>query len=413
MVGVSTVALIATGPGQTVVVSQFNTSFRETLGISASALSTAYMIGTLSAALPLVLVGKASDRFGPRRVMGAIACLFGLACAAAGQVQGVVTLTLAFFALRFLGQGSLGLVSGHALALWFERRLGTMNGIKLVLTQLGMAILPGIALALIATYGWRTAYAALGLMVCVLVLPLALLVARDRPEDVGERVDGDPPVDPPGHEHDDESPELSPTGHRHVDPAFTLGEALRTGAYWIVTLSMVLNGLIGTALLFHVQPLLESAGLAVTASAPVLRTWSLTMMVCVLPAGWLADRVAPRWMIFGSLVLLAGSALLTLGASSVPLFHLAYGCFGVSQAMATAVAVPTIARYFGRAHHGAIRGSVTRLGVAGTGLGPVILGVSLDWAESFGPGLTAMACACVPLGVASMFLRRPGRRREG
>jgi len=407
MAGVSTLAMIATGPGQTVVVSQFNISFRDALGISASALSIAYMIGTLSAALPLVLVGKASDRFGPRLVMGVVAGLFGLACAAAGQVQSLITLTLAFFFLRFLGQGALGLVSGHMLALWFERRLGTANGIKLVLMQLGMAILPGVALALIDAYGWRAAYATLGLLVWVLVLPLVILVARNHPHQVGQRIDGDPLVEPPGHEHDDESPEIAPTGHRHVDPAFTLPQAVRTGAYWIVTLSLVLNGLIGTALLFHVQPLLDWRALDPTHSDAILRSWSLTMMVCVLPAGWLADRLSPRWPLALSLALLAGSTLLTLAATSVALFHAAYACFGVSQALGMAVGPPTIARYFGRAHHGAIRGSVTRLGVAGTGLGPVILGLSLDELGGFAPGLAAMAFACVPLAAAALLLRRP------
>src|SRR5690606_7566649 len=36
---------------------------------------------------------------------------------------------VAFFLLRFLGQGSLSMVSGHAVAMWFHARLGRMEGI--------------------------------------------------------------------------------------------------------------------------------------------------------------------------------------------------------------------------------------------------------------------------------------------
>jgi len=411
MLGVATAAFIATGPGQTVVVSQFNTSFREELELSASALGASYMIGTIAAALPLVLVGKASDRFGPRLIMGVVAAMFGLACAAVGLVQGVVGLTVAFLLLRFLGQGALGLVSGHQLALWFERRLGTANGLKLMGAQVGFAILPAVALGLIESIGWRLAYAALGLLVAAMVLPLVLLVARNHPEEVGQRIDGDPLVDPPGHEHDDESEEFDPSGHRHIDPAFTLKDALRTWSFWTVALTIALNGLIGTALIFHAQPLLEARGADPAASAAVLRTWSLTMMVAIFPAGWLADRLPARVLLPGSLVLLAASSLLPRAPGGVPVMHGAMAAFGLSQSIAVGAGTPTIARYFGRAHHGAIRAAATLLAVIGTGLGPVMLGVSLDVFASFEPGLLGFAAMCAPPALAGLALRRPAARR--
>ena len=69
--------------------------------------------------------------------------------------------------------------------------------------------------------------------------------------------------------------------------------------------------------------------------------------------------------------------------------------------------MPTIAHYFGRKHHGAIRGFTTFLGVAGTGLGPVVLGVSLDHSGSFTIGLLACAGLAVALAGASLTLKRP------
>lgn len=407
MVGVATLLLIATAPGQTVVVSQFNNAISEDLGLSASALSTAYMVGTMSAALPLVFVGKLSDRFGPRVMAGVVALLFGLACALIGFATEAVTLTIGFFLLRFLGQGSLGLVSGHALALWFERRLGTMNGIKLTLTQVGFAAIPALALWLVQSVGWRTAYALLGLGVALLVVPLAIFVSRDHPEVVGQRLDGDPAHDPPGHEDDDESEEFDPTGHRHIDPAYTLRQALATPAYWILVLTISINGLIGTALIFHAQPMLEAGGLDPNQSAAILRTWSIVMMVCIFPVGWLADRLPARALLPLSLTLLALSALLPTLADSLLVMHLSMGAFGLSQALSVGVGNPAVARYFGRAHHGAIRSFVMLVGVAGTGLGPVVLGVSVDRTGSFDAGLYACVAMCVPLLLASCALRRP------
>ncbi|MEO1009213.1 MAG: MFS transporter [Planctomycetota bacterium] len=408
MAGVCTVAFIATAPGQTLIVSQFNESFTTSLGLSATMLSTAYLVGTVLAASPLVLVGRASDRIGPRRVMLAVAVLFGLACVFAGQARGVVMLTVAFFLLRFLGQGSLALTSGHALALWFERRLGTVNAMKLVGTQLGFAAFAPLAAFLIAEVGWRTAYALLGLLVWILVLPMGLLLSRDHPEQMGQRIDGDPPhaSEDSGGEAGDEMGD-KPRSEPRYDPAFTLRAAVRTPAYWILALSSVMNGLIGTALIFHAQPMLAEAGLDPEASAALVMAWSITMAVAVLPAGWLADRVHPRILLSLAALLLAAAATLFLSLGSVAIGVLAMACFGVSQAAATAAGVPTVARYFGRAHHGAIRGSVTRLAVAGTGLGPIVLGVSIDELGSFRPGMLVFVAASVALGAWCSRLERP------
>jgi len=308
MLGVATVAFIATGPGQTVVVSQFNTAIRDDLGISASALGTAYMVGTVAAAVPLVLAGKASDRFGPRRVMGVVAVLFALSCVLAGQVQGVVSLTVAFFLLRFLGQGVLGLLSGHQLALWFERRLGTVSGLKFVFVNAGFAVLPVLTLWLIDLVGWRLTFACLGVMAAAMVLPLVVWVARDRPEEVGQRIDGDPPIERARVDEEtrdngssgadvgdhvlsasvdaaldarpdagsDAHPELVPSGRLHLDPGFRLGQALCAPAFWVINATLALSGMIGTALIFHAQPLIASLGIVdgvESTAAAALRGW--------------------------------------------------------------------------------------------------------------------------------------------
>ncbi len=393
-----TVALVATAPGQTVVVSQFNDSFTSSLGLTATTLSTAYLIGTVTAAMPLTLVGSVADRFGPRRVMLVVALLFGLACIAAGQARSLVVLTLCFFCLRFLGQGSLGMLSGHILALWYERKLGTVNGYKMVFAQVGFMASPWVAIWLIDLFGWRWAYAVLGVMIWLVVLPLAAFVLRDKPEELGQLIDGDHPR---GSATNDE-PKPS-----HLDPAFTLKQTLSTRAFWIVAGATVLSGFTGTALLFHSQPILSARELDPTMSAAMSTSWALAVAVFVLPFGKLSDRLPPRGLLCAAGVLMAASPALVIVADSVVLLCAAMAIYGVSMAIGSAVGVPTIARYFGRKHHGAIRGFTTFLGVAGTGLGPVVLGLSLDRTGSFTIGLAVCAGLALAIALASLTLRQP------
>ncbi len=408
MLAVAVVVFIMTGPGQTVVVSQFNTSFRESLGVSEERLGYAYMIGTILAAFPLVLVGKASDRFGPRAVTSVVAILFALACVGAGQARGVVSLTVAFFFLRFLGQGALGLLAGHTVALWFERRHGVANGLKTMLTYAGFAVMPALAIALINHVGWRSAYAALGAMVVVAILPLTIFVSRDHPRDVGQRLDGLPSrEESPG-------PTEPPHPSEERDPAFTLTQAISTRAFWSIAIALSVNGLIGTALIFHSQPLLEARGADPELSAAVLRTWSLTMMLAIVPAGWIADRVHARLLFPISLTLLGVASILPALPGGAAIMHVALACFGLAQAVAYGAGAPTLARYFGRRHHGAVRSVATLISGVGTGLGPVILGASLSRTGSFGWGLLAFVAMCAPMIALTALLRVPvpPRRRD-
>lgn len=72
IVGYAALAFAATGPGQTAGVSLFVDPLIRDLGISRSAVSTAYLIGTLAGALALPWVGRALDRYGVRRTMAVI-----------------------------------------------------------------------------------------------------------------------------------------------------------------------------------------------------------------------------------------------------------------------------------------------------------------------------------------------------
>ena len=82
--------------------------------------------------------------------------------------------------------------------------------------------------------------------------------------------------------------------------------------------------------------------------------------------------------------------------------------FGVAHGLITAVANPTIARYFGRTHHGSIRGTVGMVIVVGTGHGPLTSAWGFDLGgESFGPVLIGYAVVCVPLVVAGALLAKP------
>lgn len=397
VLGVCIAGYVATSPGQSYVVALFNLSLQEAAGVGERALSTAYMLGTVASAFLMTPVGAWSDRVGPRRAMIVFALGVALAGMLAGHVSGFASLLLVFFLLRFFGQGALGLASGHLTALWFDRKLSTAEGFKAASMSLAVVLLPAAVIALIAALGWQRAYAALGLSAAALVVPLAWLVAKDRPEDAGQYLDGDPA---PHLRRSDQPPPPD-------DPAFRLRQALATFCFWPLVLSGVLSGLIGTAMIFHIQPMLLEVGRDPEAAKSIIPAWGITSGVVVLFCGPLADRLRPAALVVASMVLLFAATAVLTGLETKWAGSAAFGLFGLSQGINILVVGPSVARFFGRAHHGSIRGFVTMLGVGGTSVGPLMLSLFAGWLGSFERALWPMACLTVPVMVAAAFIRRP------
>lgn len=103
IVAYASLAVAATGPGQTAGVSLFVDPLIRDLGISRSAVSTAYLIGTLTGALALPWIGRALDRYGVRRTMAVIGAAFGAVLIALATVSSIVGLTAGFVGIRMAG----------------------------------------------------------------------------------------------------------------------------------------------------------------------------------------------------------------------------------------------------------------------------------------------------------------------
>jgi MFS transporter, OFA family, oxalate/formate antiporter len=412
MLGVAVLMAMATMPGQTVLVSLFNESYRNELGISVTQLSAAYTVGTLLAALPISWVGRMADRFGLRLLTALVSVGFALALLYLTQVRGPIMLGLGFFLVRCLGQGCMAMLAGHVIAMWFERRLGMAHSVLSVGGYaLASTLTPQPTAWLITEVGWQLALVVLAGFVLVLTLPALLTVFRNRPEDIGQHLDGDLFEHAV---HDVLHGGNPPPG----DPAFTLHQAVRTRAYWICSLSMVASGLIGTALIFQMTPMLQEAGLAglPREAALAIQPWPIAFGLVTLVVGWLVDRYRPAPLLALGCLMMGGATVICMLAargtvepeSTVLLMGVGMGCFGASQAVIVGVASPTIARYFGRTHHGSIRGTVSSAGVAGTGVGPLLAGVGYELGgDSFTALLTIFAVCAVPMAVGSMFLRPP------
>ena len=380
MVPVAIIAQAATSPGQTFGVSIFNPSLREALGISHAQLSGAYMFGTLFASIPQPFIGAQMDRLGIRRVMTVATIALGIACIFMSQVNALWMLFLAFFLLRLFGQGALSLLASNIPAMWFHQRLGRVSGLINIGFSGSTAILPPIILGLITGYGWRWTYAILGIVVWVMMLPLLTFLFRNRPEEIGQTIDGG-------------SAEILTEGFQKINlgtvdsqvtvQALDLKAAQRTRAYWIMLILTALWSMIATAIFFNIIPLFTSQGLTEAQAAATYITLAVTTSVTQLLAGLLADRVRLNWLVSLGVSFMIGALLVLVNATTPWLAHTYALLLGVTQGLLGIVSGTLWARYYGRVHLGKIRGSVFTAGVVGSSLGPFIMGLLYDTFGSY------------------------------
>ena len=168
----------------------FFVALERQFGWSRTALSGAFSLGRVEGALLGPVEGLLSDRMGTRRVV-----LLGLLVLGAGLIwfsflQGIVSFYLAFIVV-FMGAG-LGSFMPLMTAInhWFVRRRAMAMAIGLTGIHLGGLLVPGLAW-LIVNVGWRPTSRWLGISIALLALPISRAL-RNRPEEYGQRPDGDP-----------------------------------------------------------------------------------------------------------------------------------------------------------------------------------------------------------------------------
>ncbi|MBC8505190.1 MAG: MFS transporter [Anaerolineales bacterium] len=397
---ISTLAAFFTSPGQTYMVSVFNPSLRDTLGLSLSQLTGAYMLGTVLASLPQSYIGQWADRIGIRKMLFLIISLVSLACVFISQVNSLPMLFFAFLFLRMFGQGALELLSVNMLPMWFRNRLGTVSGIKNVALNLMIGLVPVGILALIGLVGWRTTYLLAGATVFTVLMPLVYFFYINRPEEIGQKIDGDSPI----------ITSRSVVGTL-PDNEFTLKEAMRTRAYWILTLAWFAWAAIATAITFNLLPIFTAKGLTEQQAAASFTILMVVSAIFQIIGGVIADRVQLRWMAFGALALYSlavGTLIYVPGGSVVLVYTLILGsAHGLFGGLGNTVWV----RYFGRQHLGKIRGSVWTAAVAGSSIGPFLMGVSYDQSGNFFISLFTIAVILFGLSIAGLWATPP-RREE-
>ncbi len=356
-------------------------------GWSKTALSGAAALQPMEAAILGPLLGWIIDRFGPRGMIRIGVVIFGLGFCLLSTINTLTGFYAAIIVISF-GASLCGYFPLNVSVIrWFDRyRARALSYITLGLA-LGGVFVPVVAWSM-QTFGWRATALGSGLLILATGWPLSS-VFRSRPEEHGEMVDGLPPA-------------VSAEGTVAAPPReFSTGEALRTWAFWLISLGHAFALLIVYAVNVHaITHMKESLGYSVAQASIFITITTVSQVVGVLLGSVIGDRFEKRRIAaFCMLGHMVGLLLLTYATGAVMLaaFAVIHGtAWGLRGPMMQAIR----ADYFGSRSIGMIMGISSLVIVIGQVGGPILAAVMADLTGDYRAGFTLLAAL---VGVGSLF----------
>lgn len=316
-----------------------------------------------------IVAGKLNDKIGPRILITASALCFGIGYGAMSRLQAPWELFLFYGLLAGIGYSTHDVVTLSTITRWFVRRRGAMTGVVKVGTGVGQILVPVIAAALIAAFGWRNAAFIIGAASMLILLVVAQLMRRD-PRSIGQHPDG---VAIEG--------ARAPTGAGET--GMSVAEAAGTRQFWILCAAQLTIFFCLLTVMIHIVPHATDLGIAPAVAATILSTIGGASIAGRLTIGMLADRLGGRRSLGLSFLILLASFVLLQSAETTWMLFLFALVYGFAHGGFFTVMSPTLAEFFGTGSHGVIFGIVLFCGTIGGAAGPLLAGTLFDTTGSY------------------------------
>jgi len=266
----------------------FYPSLVDSLGFTRSELTQGFLIGFVVAALLFgILAGVLIDHWGARRVIRIGIWFVGLSLI----LMGSMTRLWQYYALcitEVVGYVLTGPIPNQVLiSNWFQVRRGRAMGYAYLGLGLGGASSPLLINALIQSFGWRHAFQIIGILILIVLFPVAQWVTRSNPRDLNLIPDGllGTPVSSHMKQTDVTSGSEPVPAHR-----VELSRAVRTRNFWLILTACTLTiGAIG-AVTQHLILFLKDHGYSQSAASRVSSALLVSSLAGRVIVGYFADR---------------------------------------------------------------------------------------------------------------------------
>jgi MFS family permease len=324
------------------------------------------------------------DRFGPRRLMIVGILMAGTALIGLGSIASLIGFYF-FYLFNAIGYVFGGPLPNQVLlSRWFTASRGKAMGFAYLGIGLGGALVPLIAVRLVAAFGWQDALRVLGVAIVVVALPLVLFVKA--------------------------SPDNASAVQRAAaEPPAPIGDVLRRPAFYLLMLGSMCSIAAVGGTNQHLKLYLSiDHGYTQAAAAGVASLTLFASLFGRLGMGWLADRWPKKYvmLLIYSIVAAAIPILFYAGTpGAVTLFAIVFGIGLGGEYMV----IPLMAaELFGTRVLGRAMGIVLAADGVAEALAPVLVGRLRDVSGSYFTGFWVLIAFAVTGAIAIALLPRRG-----
>ena len=381
----------------------------EELGWTTVMLTGALTLRSVFSGLIGPVVGPLADtRHGARVLMAAGVLIAGSVPLAVSRVSQPWQFYLFFGVIGALGMvGFGGLVTNAIISKWFIRLRGRAIGISTMGVSIAGLVFVPMVHSFNTRLGWRTTLVVIGFIIWVLTfLPVVFLVRR-RPEDRGLLPDGDEPGKNAAEEVNLTQGEIVFAG----EEIWTLKEALKTRALWLLLIGFNTTGLALSGVFLHFYPYVESKGFSSNVAVTALTVVAACCAVVKVPWGLLAERIQVRYCITACYLGCAFSLVILLFSHSVPFVFIYAFTYGVTLGGDMVLRELVWANYYGRTFLGTIRGVIMPANLVSMSGGPLFAAWLKDLTGSYQLPYTIFLITTV-LGTLFIYLAKAPEKKE-
>ncbi len=342
----------------------FVVPIEEEFGWSRAQISLGLTVTTLAGAALAPFAGMMIDRWGPRRIAlpGSIAALCTIAMLSLATDSMAVWLGL----WLLLSVGAIGVtptIWTMAVASNFDRARGLAMAVALCGSSVAAVIMPILATWLIDTYGWRSAFPMISLIVGIVLWPILFFFLRSKADDAakaGVHV---------------AAKQTAPTG----PGVQNVRDAVLSPQFIKLALAAFIFTACAIGVVANLIPVMSSLEFSRTEAAAIAGLLGIASFSGRLITGYLIDRYDSN-MIAGALVSFpVVSCVILLNAHGDPLLAaIAVIILGLSLGAEVDVVAYLAAEKFGTARYGTIFGFIASSWYLATAVGPVLVSLVYD-----------------------------------
>lgn len=337
-----------------------------------------------AAAISLLFAGKVMKKVNLRWLLTACFSIIAISMLTLATAHSLTHFYIAWIIIGICQPIAITLSIPVLLSNWFNQKLGTVMGISLGLSAFGGTIFNPIIADIITKFGWRGGFIAEGLLIGLILMPLAASI-RPNP--------------------DEKHPAYGTTTKSESNSllnGITLKEALHQPVFYALAFAMLALQFVSGSVQ-HISGHITNLGISPVLAASVVSGVMIGAAVGKISIGYFLDKLSPIlvllvYSLFGILgwsgqIFLTNSTLLTISAFIL----------GLGQGVCLVALPYLIQKQFGEKDYSNILSVINMLGAFAMSLSVYLVGLFFDQTHSYNLGWTINVIAYI-LSFIAIFI---------